>query len=150
MPTAGKANQRTANGVKAKYEEKHATEESGSQPVPDVQQGQHELKFDEGIATIPKIDFNEETVEYKNANYPDSSEAATQKVQKTLDSFSLKAEISEVSSADEDSRDKQKIFTATKEDLEQNATDTLAGRQRQALVIQKGTEIGGCPTASVQ
>ena len=61
-PTAGKANQRTANRDKAKYEEKHTTEDGGSQPVPDVQQGQYELKLDEGIATIPKIDFDEETV----------------------------------------------------------------------------------------
>ena len=44
---------------KAKYEEKHSTEESYSQPVPkrlrtdaDVQQGQRELKLDEGITTI--------------------------------------------------------------------------------------------------
>ena len=57
---------------KAKYEEKHSTEESCSQPVPkhsrtdaDVQQVQYELKFDEVIKTIPNIDFNEETVQYK-------------------------------------------------------------------------------------
>ena len=56
---------------KAKNEDKHSTEESCSQPVPkhprtdaDVQ-GQYELKLDEVIKTIPKIDFNEETVEYK-------------------------------------------------------------------------------------
>ena len=57
---------------KAKYEEKHSTEKSCSQPVPkhsrtdaDVQQVQYELKFDEVIKTIPIIDFNEETVQYK-------------------------------------------------------------------------------------
>ena len=38
--SAGEANQRIANRDKAKYEKKHTTEESGSQPVPDVQQGQ--------------------------------------------------------------------------------------------------------------
>ena len=55
--------------------------------------GSNELKLDEGIATIPKIDFNEETVEYKNGNYTDRSEAATQKVQKiVMDSFNLQAE----------------------------------------------------------
>ena len=44
------------------------------------------------IMTIPKIDFNDEIVEYKK-NHPDSSEAATQKVQKiVMDSLSLKAE----------------------------------------------------------
>ena len=90
-PTAGKANQRTANRDKAKYEEKHSTKESCSQPVPDVQQGQYELKLGEVITTIPAIYFNEETVEYKNANCSDSSEAATQKVQKiVMDSLSLK------------------------------------------------------------
>ena len=73
---------RTANGRqskpkdhdrdKAKYEEKHSTEDSCSQPVPkhprtdaDVQQGQYERKLGEGIATIPTINFNEEIVEYK-------------------------------------------------------------------------------------
>ena len=50
---------------KAKYEEKHNTEESCSQPVPDVQQEQYELKLGEVIMTIPKIDFNEEIVECK-------------------------------------------------------------------------------------
>ena len=57
---------------KAKYEEKHSTEESCSQPVPkhprtdaDVQQGQYELKLGEVITTIPEIDFDEEIVEYK-------------------------------------------------------------------------------------
>ena len=57
---------------KAKYEEKHSTEESCSQPVPkyprtdaDVHQGQYELKLGEVITTITKIDFDEEIVEYK-------------------------------------------------------------------------------------
>ena len=50
----------------------------------DVQHGQYELKLDEGITSIPTIDFNEETLEYKNANCPDSSEAATLRVQKTV------------------------------------------------------------------
>ena len=57
QPTAGKASQRTT--TETKYEEKHSTEESYSQPVPkrlrtdvDVQQGQRELKLDEGITTI--------------------------------------------------------------------------------------------------
>ena len=48
------------------------------------QQGQGEV-----IMTIPKIDFNDEIVEYKKS-HPDSSEAATQKVQKiVMDSLSL-------------------------------------------------------------
>ena len=38
--------------------------------------------LDEVITTIPKIDLDEEIVE--NANDPGSSEAATQKVQKTV------------------------------------------------------------------
>ena len=42
---AGTANRRTANRDKVKYEEKHTTEEGGSQPVPDVQQGQYELQL---------------------------------------------------------------------------------------------------------
>ena len=57
---------------KAKYEEKHSTEESCSQPVPkhprtdaDIQQGQYELKLDEVNKTFPKIDFNEGPVEHK-------------------------------------------------------------------------------------
>ena len=61
--------------------------------VQDLQQGQYELKLDEGITTITTIEINEETVEYKNTNYPDSSEAATQKVQKiVMHSFSLTAQ----------------------------------------------------------
>ena len=47
-----------------------------SQPVPnhprtdaDVQQGQSELKLGEVIATIPKIDLNEKSVEYKNRSF---------------------------------------------------------------------------------
>ena len=61
---------------KAKYDEKHITEESCSQPVPehprtdaDVQQEQYELKLGEVVTTIPKIDFNMETVEYKNLSF---------------------------------------------------------------------------------
>ena len=48
---------------KAKYDEKHTTEESSSQS-----EGQKELKLGEVITTIPKINFNEETVEYKNVS----------------------------------------------------------------------------------
>ena len=48
---------------KAKHEEKHSTEESCSEPVPHVQQGQYELKLGEVVPTIPAISFNEETVE---------------------------------------------------------------------------------------
>ena len=61
---------------KAKYDEKHITEESCSQPVQkhritdaDVQQGQHELKLGEVFKTIPTIDFNVETVECKNHSF---------------------------------------------------------------------------------
>ena len=61
---------------KAKYEEKHITEESCSQPVPkhprtdaDVQQGQYELKLGEVCTTILSIDFNVETVEYKTQSF---------------------------------------------------------------------------------
>ena len=68
---------------KARYEEKCAVQskvaathptsdadvqqqsiQSASQS-PDVQQGQYELKLDEEITTIPKIDFNEEILEYE-------------------------------------------------------------------------------------
>ena len=56
---------------KAKYEEKHSTEESCSQPVPkhlrtdaDVQQGQYE-EARRSDHDYPKIDFDEEIVEYK-------------------------------------------------------------------------------------
>ena len=49
---------------KAKYEKKHLTDKSCSQPVPkhprtdaDVQQEPWELKLGEMITTIPKIDF---------------------------------------------------------------------------------------------
>ena len=61
---------------KAKYDEKHFTEKSCSQPVPkhprtdaDVQQGQYERKLGEVFKTIPTIDFNVETVEYKNLSF---------------------------------------------------------------------------------
>ena len=37
-----------------------------SQPVPDVQPEQYELKLDQEITTIPKIDFDEEIVEYED------------------------------------------------------------------------------------
>ena len=40
-------------------------------------------------------------------------------------------------SAAEDSRDEQTIFTAMKEDLEQNTADIPVVMQRQVLVIQK-------------
>ena len=36
-----------------------------SQPAPDVQQVQYALKLDEVITTVPKIDFDEEIVEYE-------------------------------------------------------------------------------------
>ena len=66
---------------KARYEEKYTVQSKAaathptsdadvqqhpvSQPVPDVQQGQYELKLDEEITTILKIDFDEEIVEYE-------------------------------------------------------------------------------------
>ena len=60
----------------AKNNEKHITEDRCSQPGKkhprtdaDVWQGQQELKLGEVITTIPKIDFNEETVEYKNWSF---------------------------------------------------------------------------------
>ena len=68
--------QKDCDRDKANFEVKHITEESCSQPVPkhprtdaDVQQGQYELKFDEVVTIIPKIDFNMETVEYKNPSF---------------------------------------------------------------------------------
>ena len=61
---------------KVKYDAKHITVESCSQPVPkhprtdaDVQQVQHELKLGEMFKTIPTINFNVETVEYKNQSF---------------------------------------------------------------------------------
>ena len=71
------------------YDAKHTTEESCSQPVPkhprtdaDFQQGQaygtairgkttifYKLKLGEVLTTIPTIDFNVETVEYKNLSF---------------------------------------------------------------------------------
>ena len=35
----------------------------------DVQQGQHDLRLGEVRTTIPKIDFNEETVKYENQSF---------------------------------------------------------------------------------
>ena len=76
QPTAGKANQRTTTEEKVKYDEKHITEESCSQPVPkhlrtdaDVQREQYELKLGKVITTIPTTDFNVENVEYKNLSF---------------------------------------------------------------------------------
>ena len=61
---------------KAKYGEKHTLEESSSQPGPKhprtdayVLEGQQKLKLGDVITTIPKIDFNEETVEYRNLSF---------------------------------------------------------------------------------
>ena len=71
------------------YDAKHITEESCSQPVPkhprtdaDVQQWQtygmairgkttifYKLKLGEVLTTIPTVDFNVETVEYKNLSF---------------------------------------------------------------------------------
>ena len=79
--TESKANSRqksTANGRlskpkdcdrnKARYEEKYTVQSKTAATHPtsdtDVQQGQVELKLDEEITTIPKIDFDEEIVEY--------------------------------------------------------------------------------------
>ena len=71
-----KANHRTATETKAKNDEKHFTEESCSQPVPkhprtdaDVQQWQYKRKLGEVFKTIPTMDFNVETVEYKNLSF---------------------------------------------------------------------------------
>ena len=66
---------------KSKYEEKYpirvslqqpiqlamqlSSSNPSSQPAPDVQQGQYELKLDEVITTVPKIDFDEKIVEYE-------------------------------------------------------------------------------------
>ena len=50
-----------------------------------------------------------------------------------------------VSSAAKDSRDEQKIFAATKEDLEQNTVDIPAVLQRQVLVIQKAPRTADVP-----
>ena len=98
-------------------------------------------------------------MEYKKANYPDSSKAETQKVQEAVRIRQIKDrehsdaffqilkrcnEIAEQSttldaqSAQQlKSRDEQMTFTATKEDLEQNTTDIPAVIQRRMLVIQK-------------
>ena len=141
---------------KAKYEEKPSTEESCSQPVPkhprtdaDVQQEQHDLKLGEVITTIPTIDFNEETVENKNANHPDSSEAATQKVQTCVirdredgDAFFKLESRGSMKSAQQlktaaVSFFEQKTSTAIKEDLNQNTTDIPVVMQRQVRVTQK-------------
>ena len=88
-------------------------------------------------------------MEYKNGNYPESSEAETQKVQTCVirdreqsDAFfqfesrgSMKsAQQAEVAAM---SFDEQKSSTATKEDLKQNTTDIPARMQRQVLVILK-------------
>ena len=59
---------------KAKYGEKHTAEESSSRPKHPrtdayVLEGQHELKLGHVITTIPKIDVNEETVEYRNLSF---------------------------------------------------------------------------------
>ena len=77
--TRGKK-QQDCNRNKAKHEEKQIIQAGwsnpSSQPVPkhprtdaDVQQGQSELKLGEVIATIPKIDLNEKTVEYKDRSF---------------------------------------------------------------------------------
>ena len=103
------------------------------------------------ITTIPAINFNEETEEYKNANYPDSSEAATQKVDRygfsQLETDVRWQSAQQLKTA-EMSFDAQKTSTVTKEDLEQNSTDIPVAMQRQVLVIQS-TDNGGCPTGSV-
>ena len=74
--SSAEANQEDCHRDKAKYEAKHITEESCSQPIPkhpktdsDFQQGQHELKLGEVVTTLTKIDFKEETVEYKNLSF---------------------------------------------------------------------------------
>ena len=53
--------------------------------------------------------------------------------------------IDEVSSAAKDSRDEQKIFTTTKENVEQNTPDIPVVIQRQILVIQKTAKTTNIP-----
>ena len=72
-PTAGNANQRTATETRRSTMRNTLQRKVAAQPVPkhprtdaDVQQEQYELELGEVITTIPKIDFNEETVECKN------------------------------------------------------------------------------------
>ena len=85
-----RANQRTTTETRRStrrntVQRKAAASQSRSiqEPDADVQQGQFELKLDEVIKTISKIDINEGTVEYKKI-IQDSSKAETQKVQKTV------------------------------------------------------------------
>ena len=103
----------------------------------------------EVITTIPKIDFNEEVVEYKKI-IQTAQDAATQKVQKTVkvpqirdcelsDGFFQLESRGPTKSGQqaEAAATSRRCFTATKEDLEQNTTDIPAVVQRQELGIQK-------------
>ena len=49
-----------------------------------------------------------------------------------------------------DSRDKQNILIATKEDLEQNTSDIPDRDAKTGACDSEGTENSGCPIASVQ
>ena len=129
---------------KAKYEEKHSTEESCSQRCRNpagARRSDHDCPKDRLRRRNRRI----------QENHPDSSEAEIVKIPQIRDRehrdgfFQSKSRGSMKSPQHE-----QKIFTTAKEDLQQNTTDILVVMQRQVLVIHKGTENGRCPTASVQ
>ena len=73
MANGRQSKTRDCDRHKAKYEEKYelkySMESLAAATLPtrdaDVQQGQYELKLDEVITTVPKIDFDEEIVEYE-------------------------------------------------------------------------------------
>ena len=75
QPTAGKANQRTA--TETRRSTMRSTSEGQLQPAfPEASKnrcrcpaGQYELKLGKVVTTIPKIDFNIETVKYKNRSF---------------------------------------------------------------------------------
>ena len=91
------------------------------------------------ITTIPTIDFNEETAEYKNAKLSRQLRSSDTESPEDRDAFSQREadESAQQAKAAEMSFDEQKTFTTTKEDLKQNPADIPVAMQRQVLVIQE-------------
>ena len=125
---------------KAKYEEKHSTDESCSQRCrcpASARRSDHDYpnhRLQRGNRGVKE-------------NHPDSSEA-TQKVQKTVkvpqirdceqsDGFFQLESRGPTKSGQQAAATSRRCVTATKEDLEQNTADIPAVVQRQELVIQK-------------
>ena len=128
--------------AKAKYEEKHSTEESCSQRVPAVQQGQSEVN-----TTIPKDRFRRRNrgVHRKSSRQLRSSDTESPKDRDGFSQLEANARRVAEQSNNFDAQSAQQLKTAetsrrslpaNKEDLKQSTVGIPMVMQRQVLVIQ--------------